>query len=99
QAVIKELQRENFDYVIDLHHNLRSMKVKDALRVKSFSYNKLNVQKWFYTSFKWNMLPDVHIVDRYMETLQSFGVKNDGAGLDYFIASEDVIKVTDLPTS
>jgi ADP-heptose:LPS heptosyltransferase len=99
QAVIKELQRENFDYVIDLHHNLRSMKVKDALRVKSFSYNKLNVQKWIYTSFKINMLPKVHIVDRYMETVESFGVKNDGAGLDYFIAREDVINETDLPTS
>lgn len=99
QLIIKELQRENFDYIIDLHHNLRSMKVKDALKVKSFAYNKLNVQKWFYTSFKWNMLPDVHIVDRYMETVESFGVKNDGAGLDYFIAREDVINETDLPTS
>ncbi len=99
QAVIKELQRENFDYVIDLHHNLRSMKVKEALRVKSFSYNKLNVQKWIYTSFKFNMLPKVHIVDRYMETVESFGVKNDGAGLDYFIAREDVINETDLPMS
>src|SRR5665213_4184969 len=49
QAVIKELRNENFDYIIDLHHNLRSMKVKDALKVKSFSYNKLNVQKWIYT--------------------------------------------------
>ena len=35
QAVITELKRENFDYIIDLHHNLRSMKVKDALKVKS----------------------------------------------------------------
>ncbi len=99
QLVIKELQRENFDYIIDLHHNLRSMKVKDALKVKSLSYDKLNVQKWIYTSFKWNMLPKVHIVDRYMETVESFGVKNDGAGLDYFIAREDVINETDLPTS
>ncbi|HZK64357.1 MAG TPA: glycosyltransferase family 9 protein [Puia sp.] len=99
QAVIKELRNENFDYIIDLHHNLRSMKVKDALKVKSFSYNKLNVQKWIYTSFKWNLLPKTHIVDRYMETVESFGVKNDGAGLDYFIAREDVINESDLPTS
>ena len=75
------------------------MKVKDALKVKSFSYNKLNVQKWIYTSFKWNLLPKTHIVDRYMETVESFGVKNDGAGLDYFIAREDVINESDLPTS
>ena len=98
QAVIMELKRENFDYIIDLHHNLRSMKVKDALKVKSYSFDKLNVRKWIYTSFKWNLLPDIHIVDRYMETVASFGVKNDGAGLDYFIAKEDVINDIDLPT-
>ncbi|HET7003150.1 MAG TPA: glycosyltransferase family 9 protein [Puia sp.] len=98
QAVILELKRENFDYIIDLHHNLRSMKVKDALKVKSYSFDKLNVRKWIYTSFKWNLLPDIHIVDRYMDTVASFGVKNDGAGLDYFISKEDVINDTDLPT-
>jgi ADP-heptose:LPS heptosyltransferase len=98
QTMIVELKRENFDYIIDLHHNLRSMKVKDALKVKSYSFNKLNVRKWIYTSFKWNLLPDVHIVDRYMDTVASFGVKNDGAGLDYFISKEDVINDSDLPT-
>ncbi len=99
QTIITELKRESFDYIIDLHHNLRSMKVKDALKVKSFSFNKLNIQKWMYTSFKWNMLPDMHIVDRYMDTVASFGVQNDGAGLDYFIGKEDIINESDLPTS
>jgi ADP-heptose:LPS heptosyltransferase len=97
--VIAELRRENFDFIVDLHHNLRSMKVKDALKVKAYSYDKLNVKKWIYTSFKWNLLPDLHIVDRYMETVKEFGVKNDGAGLDYFIAKEDTINESDLPTS
>jgi ADP-heptose:LPS heptosyltransferase len=99
QAVITELKKEKFDCIIDLHHNLRSMKVKDALEVKSYSFNKLNIRKWLYTSFKWNTLPDVHIVDRYMKTVEEFGVKNDGAGLDYFISKEDVINEKDLPTS
>ncbi|HVY75645.1 MAG TPA: glycosyltransferase family 9 protein [Puia sp.] len=99
QDLVKELQAENYDYVIDLHHNLRSMRVKDALKVKSFSFNKLNIRKWIYTSFKWDTLPDIHLVDRYMETVKSFGVKNDGAGLDYFISKEEMIKETDLPAS
>jgi ADP-heptose:LPS heptosyltransferase len=99
QTVITDLKRENFDFIIDLHHNLRSMKVKDALKTKSYSYNKLNIQKWILTSFKLNLLPDIHIVDRYMETVAAFAVKNDGAGLDYFIAKEDIINESDLPTS
>ena len=34
-----------------------------------------------------------------MKTLASFGVKNDGAGLDYFIAKNEEIKKEDIPTS
>jgi len=99
QAVIHELQRENFDYVIDLHNNMRSFKVKEALGKKTFSVDKLNVKKWVYTNFKVNMLPDIHIVNRYMKTVESFGVENDGVGLDYFIAEEDRVKETDIPAS
>jgi len=97
--VIEDLKKEDFDYVIDLHHSLRSMKVKKALGKKSFSFPKLNVEKWIYTSFKLNTLPSVHIIDRYMKTVESFGVKNDGAGLDYFIAPEDHVKETDIPAA
>jgi ADP-heptose:LPS heptosyltransferase len=98
-ALIDELRLENFDYVIDLHHNLRTLKVKRALQKKSFSFNKLNIQKWIYTNFRWNILPDVHIVDRYLETVKSFGVKNDGAGLDYFIPEKNKVKESDIPAA
>ena len=69
------------------------------MKKKSFSFNKLNVQKWLLTALKINKMPDVHIVDRYMETVASFGVKNDGAGLDYFVPEKDVVKESDIPTS
>lgn len=99
EAMIAALKQEDYDYVIDLHHNLRTLKVKRALAKKSFSFNKLNIGKWLLTNFKVNKLPDVHIVDRYLDTLQSFGVKNDNAGLDYFIPEQDRIKESDIPTS
>jgi hypothetical protein len=38
----------------------------------------------------------IHIVDRYFETVQSLGVKNDGKGLDYFINEKDEI---DIPSA
>lgn len=98
-ATIAQLQQEDFDYIIDLHNNLRTLKVKKALRKKSFSFNKLNWQKWLLTALKINKLPAVHIVDRYLQTLESFGVKNDGAGLDYFIPEKDAVKETDIPTA
>lgn len=96
---MEQLQKEDFDYVIDLHRNIRSLKVKKALGKKSFSFNKLNIEKWLYTNFKWNRLPEVHIVDRNLHTLSAFGVHNDGAGLDYFIPPADELKPNDIPTS
>ena len=88
---IKELSAEKFDAVIDLHHNLRTFKIKSALPAKSYSFHKLNVEKWLMTALKWNRLPDVHITDRYLDTISSFGVKNDDEGLDYFIPEKDII--------
>jgi ADP-heptose:LPS heptosyltransferase len=98
-GLIAALKSEDFDYVIDLHHNLRTLKVKRGLGKQAFSFDKLNVEKWLYTRFKINRMPDRHIVDRYLDTLGSFGVKNDGAGLDYFIPAADELKPGDIPTS
>ena len=88
---VEELKKENFDYVIDLHHNLRSAKVKHALHAKNYSFNKLNIEKWLLVNFKINKLPNVHIVDRYFETVKELGVINDNLGLDYFISEEEKV--------
>ncbi len=99
-AMTDSLKQEQFDFVIDLHHNLRTWRIKRALKnAKSFSFNKLNYEKWLLTALKINKLPNIHIVDRYLQTLQSFGIKNDGKGLDYFIPEKDIVTVTDLPVS
>ncbi|MGN6249986.1 MAG: glycosyltransferase family 9 protein [Ginsengibacter sp.] len=97
---IEEIKNEAYDQIIDLHHNLRTMRIKTALPSVPFhSFNKLNVQKWIYTNFKINLLPQKHIVDRYMETVAGFGVTNDGFGLDYFIPEGERIKEGDIPFS
>ena len=56
QSMIELLQQEDFDYMIDLHHNLRTLKVKRALRKKSFSFDKFNIEKWVYVNLKWNVI-------------------------------------------
>lgn len=99
ELMMEKLKTENFDYIIDLHHNVKTLRIKKALRKKSFSFYKLNIQKYFYTAFKINLLPEVHIVDRYMKTLESFGVKNDGRGLDYFIHPKEETRKEDIPAS
>lgn len=99
ESTIAKLQEEDFDYIIDLHHNVRTLKVKRALKKKSFSFPKLNIEKWLLTALKINRLPHIHIVDRYLETVKEFGVKNDGRGLDYFIPEDQKVKDHDIPAS
>lgn len=100
KEILQILKEEKFDYIIDLHHNLRTLKIKRFLKpAKHFSFPKLNIQKWLLTALKINVLPDVHIVDRYLQTVQSLGVVNDGKGLDYFIPKKDEVPVTDIPAT
>jgi len=94
---ISRLRKEKYDFIIDLHNNLRSFRVKLGLRTKSFSFNKLNFNKFLLTSLKLNTMPEVHIVDRNMDTLKYFNVVNDEKGLDYFIKPEDELLVNGLP--
>lgn len=93
---IAQLRQEGYSEVIDLHHNLRTLKVKKALGLPAHSFPKLNLEKWILVNFKWNLLPKVHIVDRYFETVKHLGVAADGRGLDYFIPPADRVDVASV---
>lgn len=98
-VLIDELKQESFDLVIDLHRNIRTLRIKRKLKVKSRSYNKLNIRKWILVNLKWNLMPDRSIVERYLEAAKPLGVKNDGQGLDYFLHPHTALKNSDLPMS
>jgi len=89
--VLHELKKQQFDFVVDLQKNLRSLKIKRTLNCPSASFPKLNKQKWLLVNFKINKLPNVHIVDRYFEAVKTLGVKNDNKGLEYFIPKDAVV--------
>lgn len=91
--VLPELRREKYDFVIDLHRNLRTYRLKLALHTKSYQFPKVNLKKWLLTTFKINKLPSEHIVDRYFKCINELGVKNDQKGLDYFIPKQDEINI------
>jgi len=95
--LITELEKERFDFIIDLHQNFRSNRIKNQLKVPAYSFEKLNFKKFLLVQFKINRLPKKHIVDRYLETLSSFSVENDNRGLDYFIPEDEGFKKTYLP--
>ena len=93
KEVVSELKNENYDWIIDLHNNIRSSQLK-RIRVKSRSYKKLNLQKFLLTNFGINRMPKTHTVDRFLDTISHLGVKNDGKGLDFFLSKKDEVDIS-----
>lgn len=95
--IIKQLRAEQYDFIVDLHNNLRSFRVRMALNKPGSAFNKLNLEKWLIVNLKIDRLPDKHIVERYFESTAGLGIRNDQKGLDYFIRSTDEIDTDQLP--
>lgn len=91
--VLPELKKEQYDLVVDLHKNVRTLALKSKLKRPSKSFEKLNFQKWLLVNTKKNRMPNVHIVQRYMDTVQSLGIKQDGEPCEFYISSENEINV------
>ena len=87
-SLASELKPFQPDLVIDLHHNLRTRILKSLVGGKWMSFRKLNVEKWLQVNLKVDRLPNVHIVERYLDTVKEFGIENDGEGLDFFFPSD-----------
>jgi ADP-heptose:LPS heptosyltransferase len=99
---LRELRKEKFDFIIDLHNNQRTLLIKTFLLFSSsplllfsiYSFPKLSLRKWLLVKFKWNLMPKIHIVDRYFKAVRKLGVKNDGKGLDYFIPTGETVDIS-----
>lgn len=95
--LVADLRAEKFDFIVDLHNNLRSRLIRLQLQVPGQGFDKLNLQKWLLVNFKIGRLPERHIVDRYLAAASRLGIHNDGKGLDYFIPKEEEVSLSVLP--
>jgi ADP-heptose:LPS heptosyltransferase len=89
---IKDIKAEKYDYIIDLHNNLRTTLIKLRTGIKSSTYKKQRLRKWLSLKFKLELVPPVHLVERYLQTVKFLGVKNDGQPIDYYIKAEHDLK-------
>lgn len=101
--VLPDLRAEKYDYVVDLHNNLRSWQVKVGLsplrtgrRLLSRTFHKINFAKWLMVRTKIDRLPRRHIVERYIDTVRPLGVEYDGRGLDFFIPESTAVDLEEL---
>lgn len=72
-TLLKKLQLQNFDFVIDLHNNLRSRWVTFWLNKKTVTFHKENWKKWKMVFLK-SKITIPHVVNRYLWTLQSLRI-------------------------
>lgn len=85
KKTIEQLREEKFDFIVDLQRNLRSFMLIYSLRIPHGTFPKYNIRKWIFVNLKINLLPDIHIVDRYFVATKKWNLLNDGKGLDFFI--------------
>ncbi|MDG1331463.1 MAG: glycosyltransferase family 9 protein [Crocinitomicaceae bacterium] len=93
KEVTSELKNEKYDHIVDLHNNLRTRSLALRLRRPTTKFPKLNWEKWKLVKFKSYSMPDLHVVDRYFEAVESLGVKSDGKKGDFKIPESEVVDV------
>jgi len=96
-AIIPLLKAENYDHIVDLHKNMRSLYTLSRLQKPFSTFSKLNFRKFILVKTGLNLMPDINIADRYMTAVKRFGVVNDGKGLDFFIPDKDHVDMNTLP--
>lgn len=87
-VTIDILQKEKYDYVVDLHNNHRTHRIRRALKVKCSVYRKENVRKFIYVWTKFDVMSGRNVVDRYLKAVENLGVIPDNGGLDLFLPPE-----------
>ena len=85
---ISEIKAQNYDYIVDLHSNLRTAIIKLRTGIKSFTYDKQRIRKWLSLKFNLNLIPSIHLVDRYLKSVKALGIKNDDLPINYYIKNE-----------
>ena len=85
---VKQIKAEKYDYLIDLHNNLRTSIIKFRTGIPSSTYKKQPLQKWLYLKWHWNFISKKHLVERYLETVAFLGVQNDNKPINYYLKQQ-----------
>ena len=84
------LRAEEYDLVVDIHNNLRTIYLRNFCNTKEVvTVNKRLYERWQLVHLKRNVYSGyVPVADRYIETVEEFGITNDGKGLELFLPDE-----------
>jgi len=87
--LIPQLKAEGFIYIIDLHNNYRSGRIKKALGAKSYTLCKSRIKLYLMTRWRLDLSPEKHIVDRFLDTIEDI-VTIENTPLEFYIPDRDI---------
>lgn len=92
----KELRSEHYDLVIDIHDSIRTKILRAACGAKdSVVIDKRKFERWLLVNLKRNAYDDnLSVAERYIETVEQYGITYDGKGLEVFIPDSILFEIS-----
>ena len=81
KEVLEELKSIKFNYIIDLHNNLRSRKLCLLLHGRVLRTKKMAIRKWIYLMLGIDLLKKEHVIKRHFDGILKIGITDDGQGM------------------
>lgn len=95
QRVQQQIRAEKYDWLVDIHRNLRTHYLKCGSGALAFVYNKRVGRRFLLVHFKLNYYPAIiPVYQRYLEPLAPFGIQDDQAGLDFHFSPGGEVHTT-----
>lgn len=90
----QRILKERYDLIIDIHNNFRSLFLRAFSRAKVVKINKRVFKRFLLVKFKINLYKNaIHVVEKYLETVSRFSIKNDNQGLEIFVPKDIIEQV------
>ncbi len=96
QELGKQLRAEEYDLVIDIHDSIRTKYLRSVSKAKKVVVmDKRKFERWLMVNLKRNAYTDnLSVAERYIETVEELGIKNDDKGLEIFIPDSTLFEIS-----
>jgi lipopolysaccharide heptosyltransferase II len=96
KALAMQLREEKYDLVIDLHDSIRTKLIRASINAGDVVVmDKRKFERWLLVNLKRNAYTDnLTVAERYIETMEKYGIENDHKGLEIFIPDSTLFEVS-----